>query len=208
MKKKALSWLLSASMTLSVFSGALPVTAADFTDVQEETEETGETGETSVDVQSEDADQAETETEEDEVQVTDSEGADQPDLQADFTDDAADFAGEENASEGPQVKNNKTAYTLYTRKASKGVTSSKRIEIGQMFEGSNLTYEAKYKDGSEAKVWNDEIMQDISTETADVLEYTVIAKDSEGRESVPVSITLKTVDVQVEFESDSLIENS
>ena len=207
MKKKALSWLLSASMTLSVFSGALPVTAADFTDVQEETEETGETGETSVDVQSEDADQAETETEEEEVQVTDSEGADQPDLQADFTDDAADFAGEENASEGPQVKNNKTVYTLYTRKASKGVTSSKRIEIGQMFEGSNLTYEAKYKDGSEAKVWNDEIMQDISTETADVLEYTVIAKDSEGRESVPVSITLKTVDVQVEFESDSLIEN-
>ncbi len=113
MKKKALSWLLSASMTLSVFSGALPVTAADFTDVQEETEETGETGETSVDVQSEDADQTETETEEEEVQVTDSEGADQSYLQADFTDDAADFAGEENTSEGPQVKNNKTVYTLY-----------------------------------------------------------------------------------------------
>lgn len=207
MKKKALSWLLSASMTLSVFSGALPVTAADFTDVQVENEETDES---SVEFQSEDAEQSEIESEEDEaeVQVTAGEDENTEGEEAVFTDDSADFAGDADTSAGPQVKNNQTEYTLYTVKPSKGVTSTKRIEIEQMFEGSNLTYTAKYKDGTEAKIWNNEIMQDISTETADVLEYTVIAKDSEGRESVPVSITLKTVDVQMELENDSLIENA
>ena len=205
MKKKALSWLLSASMTLSVFTAAVPVTAADFTDVQLETEETDAD---SVEVQSEDADQTETEEDQQEIQVSPEENTEDQEDTSVFTDDASEVAGDAETSAGPQVKNNKTEYTLYTRKPSKGVTSTKRIEIGKMFEGSNLTYTAKYKDGSDAKVLNDEVLQDIAVDTADVLQYTVIAKDADGKESVPVSITLKTVDVQMEFESSSLIEGS
>lgn len=219
MRKKWLSYLLTAAMLAGTMSPALPVSAADafsdggqsvealwenaeFDASSEETEEAsdgeifGEDG-TFGDGEVPEGDLGETAVyAEDEI----SEGADTEEItSADEGEDAVFDAAE---GEGPKAVNDVYEYTFYTPAQSGGGSSFKYYKYKDLFEAQEgLTYQIKTKEGEEVVPFSDQIRVTIDKDTTELV-YMITATDADGNVSKPVEVTIKTVGIALELDSD------